>query len=323
MSWSSKVSSCLVGIDIGGTKLAVVIANSDGRILNKIRQPTKSYKGFEYAIRLIFDMIDQLLHLEQLTRDQVLSIGISCGGPLDTQTGVVYSPPNLPDWEAIPLADIVESEFKIRPVIENDANAGALAEWRFGAGRGYNHVVFMTMSTGIGAGIVVDGRILHGASDCAGEVGHQVLIPNGPVCGCGNRGCLEAICSGPAIAKRAQEKVRKNPHTKILDLVDGNIAMIRSEEVLEAAKSADPLALDLIKEVSFYMGWGIANLVNIVNPDIVLVGTIAVAAGDLLLEPIRRTVLEMSMQRPGGIVKIMPAQLGQHIGDLAAISLVV
>ena len=317
------MSLCLVGIDIGGTKLAVVIANSDGRILNKIRQPTKSYKGFEYAIRLIFDMIDQLLHLEQLTRDQVLSIGISCGGPLDTQTGVVYSPPNLPDWEAIPLADIVESEFKIRPVIENDANAGALAEWRFGAGRGYNHVVFMTMSTGIGAGIVVDGRILHGASDCAGEVGHQVLIPNGPVCGCGNRGCLEAICSGPAIAKRAQEKVRKNPHTKILDLVDGNIAMIRSEEVLEAAKSADPLALDLIKEVSFYMGWGIANLVNIVNPDIVLVGTIAVAAGDLLLEPIRRTVLEMSMQRPGGIVKIMPAQLGQHIGDLAAISLVV
>ena len=317
------MSSCLVGIDIGGTKLAVVIANSDGRILNKIRQPTKSYKGFEYAIRLIFDMIDQLLHLEQLTRDQVLSIGISCGGPLDTQTGVVYSPPNLPDWEAIPLADIVESEFKIRPVIENDANAGALAEWRFGAGRGYNHVVFMTMSTGIGAGIVVDGRILHGASDCAGEVGHQVLIPNGPVCGCGNRGCLEAICSGPAIAKRAQEKVRKNPHTKILDLVDGNIAMIRSEEVLEAAKSADPLALDLIKEVSFYMGWGIANLVNIVNPDIVLVGTIAVAAGDLLLEPIRRTVLDMSMQRPGGIVKIMPAQLGQQIGDLAAISLVV
>ena len=317
------MSSCLVGIDIGGTKLAVVIANSDGRILNKIRQPTKSYKGFEYAIRLIFDMIDQLLHLEQLTRDQVLSIGISCGGPLDTQTGVVYSPPNLPDWEAIPLADIVESEFKIRPVIENDANAGALAEWRFGAGRGYNHVVFMTMSTGIGAGIVVDGRILHGASDCAGEVGHQVLIPNGPVCGCGNRGCLEAICSGPAIAKRAQEKVRKNPHTKILDLVDGNIAMIRSEEVLEAAKSAAPLALDLIKEVSFYMGWGIANLVNIVNPDIVLVGTIAVAAGDLLLEPIRRTVLDMSMQRPGGIVKIMPAQLGQQIGDLAAISLVV
>ena len=317
------MSSCLVGIDIGGTKLAVVIANSDGRILNKIRQPTKSYKGFEYAIRLIFDMIDQLLHLEQLTRDQVLSIGISCGGPLDTQTGVVYSPPNLPDWEAIPLADIVESEFKIRPVIDNDANGGALAEWGFGAGRGYNHVVFMTMSTGIGAGIVVDGRILHGASDCAGEVGHQVLIPNGPVCGCGNRGCLEAICSGPAIAKRAQEKVRKNPHTKILDLVDGNIAMIRSEEVLEAAKSADPLALDLIKEVSFYMGWGIANLVNIVNPDIVLVGTIAVAAGDLLLEPIRRTVLDMSMQRPGGIVKIMPAQLGQQIGDLAAISLVV
>ena len=317
------MNSCLVGVDIGGTKLAAVVADTDGQILNKVCQPTESHKGFEYAIKLIFDMIDQLLHVEQFTRSQVSSIGISCGGPLDTQTGVVYSPPNLPDWDAIPLADIVETEFKIRPVIENDANAGALAEWRFGAGRGYNHVVFMTMSTGIGAGIVVDGRILHGASDCAGEVGHQVLIPYGPVCGCGNRGCLEAICSGPAIAKRAQEKIRKNPHTKILDLVDGNIEAIRSEEVLEAAKSADPLALDLVKEISFYMGWGIANLVNIINPEIVLVGTIAVAAGDLLLDPIRRTVLEMSMQRPGGIVKIMPAQLGQQIGDLAAISLVV
>ena len=317
------MNSCLVGVDIGGTKLAAVVADTDGQILNKVRQPTESHKGFEYAIKLIFDMIDQLLHVEQFTRSQVSSIGISCGGPLDTQTGIVYSPPNLPDWDAIPLADIVETEFKIRPVIENDANAGALAEWRFGAGRDYNHVVFMTMSTGIGAGIVVDGRILHGASDCAGEVGHQVLIPYGPVCGCGNRGCLEAICSGPAIAKRAQEKIRKNPHTKILDLVDGNIEAIRSEEVLEAAKSADPLALDLVKEISFYMGWGIANLVNIINPEIVLIGTIAVAAGDLLLDPIRRTVLEMSMQRPGGIVKIMPAQLGQQIGDLAAISLVV
>ncbi|HIA64558.1 TPA: ROK family protein [Candidatus Poribacteria bacterium] len=318
-----RLSLCLVGVDIGGTKLATVVADANGQILNKVRQPTESHRGFEHAIKLIVDMIDQLLHLEQFTRDQISAIGISCGGPLDTKTGVVYSPPNLPDWDAIPLADIVESEFKIRPVIENDANAGALAEWRFGAGRGYNHVVFMTMSTGIGAGIVVDGRILHGASDCAGEVGHQVLIPNGPVCGCGNRGCLEAICSGPAIAQRAQEKVRKNPHTKILDLVDDNIEAIRSEEVLEAAKSADPLALDLIHEISFYMGWGIANLVNIINPDIVLIGTIAVAAGDLLLDPIRRTVLEMSMQRPGEIVKIMPAQLGQQIGDLAAISLVV
>ena len=318
-----RLSLCLVGVDIGGTKLATVVADANGQILNKVCQPTESHRGFEHAIKLIVDMIDQLLHLEQFTRDQISAIGISCGGPLDTKTGVVYSPPNLPDWDAIPLADIVESEFKIRPVIENDANAGALAEWRFGAGRGYNHVVFMTMSTGIGAGIVVDGRILHGASDCAGEVGHQVLIPNGPVCGCGNRGCLEAICSGPAIAQRAQEKVRKNPHTKILDLVDDNIEAIRSEEVLEAAKSADPLALDLIHEISFYMGWGIANLVNIINPDIVLIGTIAVAAGDLLLDPIRRTVLEMSMQRSGEIVKIMPAQLGQQIGDLAAISLVV
>ena len=317
------MNSYVVGIDIGGTKLATVVADKDGNILQKVRKPTESEKGPRYAVQLLLEMVDEAIDLAGLRREDISGIGVSCGGPLDTKTGIIYSPPNLPGWDALPLKEMIESEFHIPTVIENDANASALAEARFGGGRGYDYVLYMTMSTGIGGGIVANGEIYHGANDSAGEVGHQILLPDGPLCGCGQYGCLEALCSGPAIARRAQEAIIDQPHTKILALADGQIDRVRSEHVLQAARDGDALAIALVEETAYYMGWGIANLVNILNPQIVLLGTIAVAAGDLLLDPIRRTVTEMAMQRPLEIVKIMPAELGDSIGDLAAISLVI
>ena len=317
------MNSYVVGIDIGGTKLATVVADKDGNILQKVRKPTESEKGAHHAVQLLLEMVDEAIDLAGLRREDISGIGVSCGGPLDTKTGIIYSPPNLPGWDALPLKEMIESEFHIPTVIENDANASALAEARFGGGRGYDYVLYMTMSTGIGGGIIADGEIYHGANDSAGEVGHQILLPDGPLCGCGQYGCLEALCSGPAIARRAQEAIADQPHTKILALADGQIDRVRSEHVLQAARDSDALAIALVEETAYYMGWGIANLVNILNPQIVLLGTIAVAAGDLLLDPIRRTVTEMAMQRPLEIVKIMPAELGDSIGDLAAISLVI
>lgn len=318
----------VVGIDIGGTKLATVVADKTGHILNKVRKPTLAEKGPEYALGLLFDMVREVVHLAGLERKSISAIGVSCGGPLDTKTGIVYSPPNLPGWDALPLKAKLESEFQVPVTIENDANASALAEFRFGGGRGYNAVLYMTMSTGIGGGIVINGQIYHGANDSAGEVGHQILLPNGPRCGCGKRGCLEALCSGPAIARRAQTAIQKRledekTSTAILILADGCIEDVKSEHVLEAARIGDGLALELVGETAYYMGWGIANLVNILNPDIVLLGTIAVAAGDLLLNPIRETVLKFAMTRPAEAVKIAPAQLGDALGDLAAVALVV
>ncbi|MCZ6676128.1 MAG: ROK family protein [Candidatus Poribacteria bacterium] len=317
------MNSYVVGIDIGGTKLAAVVADKNGNILQKVRKPTEAEKGYQYAVQLLLEMVDQGIHRAGLKRESISGIGVSCGGPLDTKTGVVYSPPNLPGWDAVPLKALIEAEFHIHTVIENDANASALAEWRFGGGRGYNYVLYMTMSTGIGGGIVANGQIYHGANDSAGEVGHQILLPNGPLCGCGKRGCLEALCSGPSIARRAQAAIRKQPNTHILDFTDGSIDHVKSEHVLQAARNGDALAISLMDETAYYMGWGIANLVNILNPEIVLIGTIAVAAGDLLLNPIRRTVADMAMQRPAELVQIMPAQLGDAVGDLAAVSLVI
>ena len=315
----------VVGIDIGGTKLATVVADNTGHILNKVRRPTLAERGPEYALQLLFDMVHETIELAGLERTTISAIGVSCGGPLDTETGIVYSPPNLPGWDALPLKAKLESEFQVPVIIENDANASALAEYRFGGGRGYNAVLYMTMSTGIGGGIVLDGQVYHGANDSAGEVGHQILLPDGPPCGCGKRGCLEALCSGPAIARRAQAAVRneKTSATTLLDLADGRVEDVRSEHVLEAARQGDVLGLQLVEETGYYMGWGIANLVNILNPDIVLLGTIAIAAGDLLLNPIRKTVSEFAMTRPAEAVKIAPAQLGEALGDLAAIALVV
>ena len=318
----------VVGIDIGGTKLATVVADSTGNILGKVRKPTLSEKGPAYAIGVLFDMVREVVTQVGLEQASISAIGVSCGGPLDTKTGVVYSPPNLPGWDALPLKARLESEFQVPVTIENDANASALAEFRFGGGRGYRAVLYMTMSTGIGGGIVIDGQVYHGANDSAGEVGHQILLPNGPRCGCGKRGCLEALCSGPAIARRAQAAIQKQledgtASTALLTLADGRIEDVKSEHVLAAARTGDALASELVQETAYYMGWGIANLVNILNPDIVLLGTIAVAAGDLLLDPIRETVSKFAMTRPAEAVHIAPAQLGDALGDLAAVALVV
>ena len=268
-------------------------------------------------------MVYETISQAGLEQKSISAIGVSCGGPLDTKTGIVYSPPNLPGWDAFPLKARLESEFKVAATIENDANASALAEYRFGGGREYDAILYMTMSTGIGGGIVINGKVYHGANDSAGEVGHQILLPDGPLCGCGKRGCLEALCSGPAIARRAKEAIQKESHTAILALADGSIEAVKSEHVLNAARQGDALALKLVDETAYYMGWGLANLVNVLNPDIILLGTIAIAAGDLLLDPIRKTVATFAMARPAEAVKIMPAQLGESLGDLAAIALVV
>ncbi len=313
----------VIGIDIGGTKIAAVVADNKGNILNKVRKPTQADKGPEYAIQLIFAIVYETIAKADLELQDCTAIGVSCGGPLDTKTGVVYSPPNLPGWDALPLKERLEKEFNLQVKIENDANACALAEYKLGGGKGYNAVLYMTMSTGIGGGIVIDGRIYHGANDSAGEVGHQILLPDGPLCGCGRRGCLEALCSGPAIARRAIAEIKKDANTSMLKLVDGDVELVKSEHVLKAAFQGDKLALRIVEETAYYMGWGIANLVNILNPDIVLLGTIAIAAGDLILDPIRETVSSLAMPRPAEIVQIMPAQLGESLGDYAAISLVI
>ena len=202
----------VLGVDIGGTKLAVVLATRDGQMLHKERLPTEADKGPAVGVARLISMIRHILSgVEDLGgREAVAGIGIACGSPMDAERGIILGPPNLQTWNPVPIVDLLEQEFGLYACLENDANAGALAEWRFGAGRGKRSVVYMTMGTGIGGGLVLDGRLYRGANGNAGEVGHmRVTFEGGPLCGCGKRGCLEAYCSGPAIARRAREELAR------------------------------------------------------------------------------------------------------------------
>ncbi|MCY3712847.1 MAG: ROK family protein [Gemmatimonadetes bacterium] len=312
----------LLGHDIGGTKLAVTVADRNGKILHKIRRPTEAERGPRAVVASLVDMSREAMARTALAPEDLAGVGVSCGGPLDTETGVVFAPPNLPGWDEVPLKAWLESALSLPVFVENDANASALAEWSFGAGRGCRHMVYMTMSTGIGGGIILDGRLYRGPGDTAGEVGHMTIVENGPVCGCGKRGCLEALCSGPSIARRAREKAQAAPDSRMVDLAGGDPARIMAETVMDAARQDDPAAREIVDETARYMAVGLGNIVNILNPEVIVIGTILVKAQDLLLEPIRAYLRRETWPRVYDTVRVVPAGLGDEVGDLAAIAVI-
>lgn len=322
MSQPERNAPYLLGHDVGGTKLAVVIADRHGNILHKVRRPTEAEWGPEAVVATLVDMSREAMARAALTSSDVAGIGVSCGGPLDTESGVVYAPPNLPGWDEVPLKAWLERALSLPAFIENDANASALAEWSFGAGRGFQHMVYMTMSTGIGGGIILDGRLYRGPNDTAGEVGHMTIVENGPPCGCGRRGCLESLCSGPSIARRAREKAQASPGSLMVGLAGGDPARITAETVMDAARKNDPAAREIVDETARYMAIGLGNVVNMLNPEIIVIGTILVKAGDLLLEPIRDYLRRETWTRVYDTVRVEPAGLGDDVGDLAAIAVI-
>ena len=287
----------VLGIDLGGTKTAVCTFTREGRRLD--RRQFETLRGPpESNLARIVEM-----GREMLAGTAPLAIGVSGGGPLDPERGVIISIPNLPGWEQVPIAERLRDAFGAPVGIENDANACAIAEHRLGAGRGSKDMVFMTLSTGIGAGLILDGRIYRGHRFLAGEAGHQVIVPGGPLCGCGNRGCLEALASGTAIARVLKER---------------NEAFLNAKELVEKARTGDSKARECLEVFAKHLAMGIANLVFILDPERVILGTIAVAAGDLLLDPLRREVDRLLWPAFRRGLQILPAGLGTDLGDYAA-----
>ena len=311
----------ILGIDIGGSKCAVALGRTDGKILARQAIPTEGDRRSPQ---------DVLERLAAIARDLLVStkgagkptgVGVSCGGPLDTKTGVIHTPPNLPEWKAVPVRAFFEKALNLPVRVENDANATALAEWKFGAGKGTRNFVFLTMGTGIGGGLILDGRLYRGTNDLAGEIGHQTILMNGPLCGCGKRGCLEALASGPAIARLARESMLYGRHKRVLALAGGKPGDITAAHVVEAANDGDPFARQILDEAGTYMGLGIANVIQMLNPERIALGTIAVHAGDHILDPIRAAVAEYAWKRSADVCQILPAALGDQAQDLAAIAL--
>ncbi len=306
-----------VGMDVGGTKLAVLVGNDKGEVLAKFKRPTVAERGPLPIVDDLVDMALEVLEKAHMTLEEIDAVGVSIGGPLDAARGIIYSPPNLPGWDAIPLKNVLSVKLE-RPVfVENDANAGALAEWRFGAGRGARNMVFLTAGTGMGAGLILDNRLFRGANDLAGEVWKIPLIRRGlddsaPL-------EFEYLTAGPGLARLARKALEKNPFSKMLELVGGDVQKVTGEVVGKAARLDDPVALQVLNEAGTYLGWGLAVLVDVLNPELFVVGTLGIHLGDLLLEPARRAMRETAVPKAAEIARVVPAQLDEKIGDVAAL----
>jgi glucokinase len=272
MTSDSKQSGPFLGVDIGGTKVAVGLVARDGKILSQGRQPMIANGTPEAALQAVTDAIDSLI--ATVTGDGIQSIGICAPGPLDPKTGIVLNPPNLPCWRNFPLAEKIASKYRVPVKVDNDANAAALAETRWGAARGFRYVFYATIGTGIGAGIVLDGRIYHGNTGSAGEGGHVSIDYRGPLCGCGKRGCIEVLAAGPAIGVRARAKLgaESSKHSAILDMAKGNVAAVTSELVGQAYVAGDPLAREILQETVELLTPWLGNIVDLLDPDVLVMG---------------------------------------------------
>jgi glucokinase len=309
-----------LGIDIGGTNLVVGSVAEDGSALHALRsEPTHAEAGQQ-------DVLDRLITLaqraiEQTRRDlpdaEILGVGVGAPGPLDTKSGIVLLTPNL-GWVNLPLRQIIHERLGLPAALDNDANCAILGEWWMGAARGTRNAIGITIGTGIGGGIVVEGKLFHGASDCAGEIGHTTIDTEGRRCKCGNYGCLEAYASGPNIALRAVEEIKAGAVSRLSSYVGGDLNQVTAQTVYQAAHDGDDLALEVVNDTAKFLGTGIANLLNIFNPEVVVVCGGVTLAGDHLFVPLRREVARRAFKPAVNVCRIVPCELTGTAGVYGA-----
>ena len=311
----------LLGIDIGGTKCAVTYGRcqeSTVEIVDKIRFDTTNV---EETIENLLASTQEMMSRYGLTASNTVAIGISCGGPLDSKKGVILSPPNLPGWDSIEIVKIFQDRFGIPTAIQNDANACALAEWKFGAGIGTQNMVFLTFGTGLGAGLILNGSLYAGTNDNAGEVGHIRLNEYGPV-GYGKSGSFEGFCSGGGIRQLAINKAKESLQMgqEVDWCPDGDVEQINARVVAEAAYKGDKLALDIYRESALQLGRGLAFLVDILNPEKIVIGSIYTRCEDLMAPYVSEVLQREALPLANAVCQVVPAVLGESIGDYAALS---
>lgn len=314
-----------IGVDIGGTKCAVTIGkkNRDGsfEILEKNKISTAEYVLPEKILEVLAEDIEKLIFKYK----EIDAIGISCGGPLDSENGVVLSPPNLPGWDNVYIVKFFEERFNIKTYLQNDANACALAEWKFGAARGLKNVIFLTFGTGMGAGLILDGRLYSGTNDMAGEVGHIRLRDDGPV-GFGKSGSFEGFCSGGGIAKLGKEKARKlfsEGRSCGFCKSEAELESITAKSISESAFAGDADAIEVYKHSANMLGAALSILIDVLNPQMIVIGSVFTRAYDLMYDEVRRVIDSETIGRSNAVCKISKAELGEQIGDYAALSVAV
>lgn len=310
-----------IGVDIGGTKTAVVLSSQPPAMLGRLEFATLPDQGPERAIGLIKESIHKLIRTTGVDKATLGAIGVSCGGPLDQSAGTIQAPPNLATWIDVPITAILREEFGLDCRLENDANAGAVAEHRFGAGQGTRHMIFLTMGTGFGAGVIADGRLLSGARGQAGEIGHVRLTADGPV-GYNKAGSVEGWVSGGGMAQvavREVERATKLGEATMLAPVLAEKGTLTAKDVALAAERGDQLSARIIHETGSRLGEALAIVVDLFNPERIVIGGLAMRMGERLLGPARLVMEREALPASAAICKVVPAVLGESIGDVAAI----
>ncbi len=306
-----------IGIDVGGTNVKIALVDDSGKIIYSNSVPTRAEMGYEYTVNNIKQAIYDLMKETKLTAKDIEGIGFGFPGQVDYKSGIVRLAPNIPGWVEVPIAKMIEDEFHIPTRVDNDVRCAALGELKYGAGKGCENLICITVGTGIGSGLIVNGKLVRGASNAAGEIGHiKLQIHDGPICGCGDTGCMEAFASGPAIVAMAEEYILGGKSTKYREMANGGD--ITPFIVAEAAKAGDPVARRIFSRIGEYIGIGMASVVNLLNPEKIIIGGGVADAGDILLEPLKETLKKRAMKIAGETVEVVPAQLGNTAGVIGA-----
>jgi glucokinase len=305
--------------DIGGTQTRVVVSDAAGRFRIRLARPTEAHKGKASVTDRLVALINEAL--QGIESSQVAGIGVGIAGAVNYESGTILQIPGLQEWANTPYRDVLAEKLGFPVGLDNDANLAALGEYRFGAARGYHHAVYLTISTGVGSGIISDGKLLRGANGTAGELGHITVDPNGGRCGCGNTGCLALFCSGSAIRRKAIVELEKGRDSLLAATVNHDFAKLTAPLIAEAARQGDSLALEIWQRAGQYLGMGIVNILNIFNPEIIVLGGGVVGAGDLLLDPMNKWIEQNAPLAVRSNTKIEIAALGDDAGLYGALAL--
>lgn len=309
----------VLALDIGGTKLAAGVVDGDGRVHSFLVESTLADQGPERGLARLFDLGRGAVQQSGLEWAQLGAVGIGCGGPLDAARGVLLAPPHLPGWRDVPVTDLAVEAYGLAAMLENDATAAAAAEHRYGAGAGTRNMVYLTISTGVGGGVVIDGHLYRGASGNGGELGHVTVDWRGRPCrGCGRRGCLEAYVSGTSVAERAREELAASAEPSSL----ASLERLRASDVAAAAAAGDAVAARVWDATVDALACGLTSIVNVFEPELVVIGGGVSAVGEQLLAPVRRRVRADAMKPAGDSVGIVRAALGDRVGVVGAAAIV-
>jgi glucokinase-like ROK family protein len=310
-------SGYVVGIDFGASHLAILIADLGAHILEEIEIGIDIQEGPEACINKADRLLHDLLKNVGREMDEILAIGVGVPGPIVSKAGMVLAPPIMPGWDRFPIRETLEKMWGCSISLSNDAELGALGEWAAGAGRGEQNLAYIKIGTGIGAGLLLEGQIYRGVTGSAGEIGHLTIEENGPLCACGNHGCLEAIAGGRAIAQQAQEAARHEKRTQLANIKP--IESITARDVASAARLGDLVSQQILTRAGTYVGIAIAGVVNMFNPGMVIIGGGVAQSGDILLEPIRLAVQRRSLPAATRVVRITTAMLGRRSSSMGAV----